>query len=128
MTDTHRVVVVGGGFGGLQAARTLARTPSEVTLVDRRNFHLLQPLTYRGATRALSPGDITYPLRAIFKHGHNVRVELAEGAEGADFDLGAREVRLRARHRLTHRARRSAITASSAELRRSRYWVRLCRT
>jgi NADH dehydrogenase len=87
----HRVVVVGGGFGGLQAAQKLRGAPVDVTLVDRRNFHLFQPLTYQVATGALSPGDVAYPLRAIFKRQRNVRVLLAEVA---DFDLEAREVRL----------------------------------
>jgi len=88
----HRVVVVGGGFGGLQVAQKLGGTPLEVILVDRRNFHLFQPLTYQVATGSLSPGDIAYPLRAIFKRRKNVHVVLAE-VEG--FDLEAREVRLR---------------------------------
>ena len=90
--SVHRVVVVGGGFGGLQAALKLRRTPVEVTLVDRRNFHLFQPLTYQVATGALSPGEIAYPLRAIFKRHRNVRVLMAEVA---DFDLEARELHLR---------------------------------
>ena len=88
---THRVVVVGGGFGGLRVVAGLRRAPVEVTLVDRRNFHLFQPLTYQVATGALSPGEITYPLRAIFKRQRNVRVLLAEVR---DFDLDARVVRL----------------------------------
>jgi NADH:ubiquinone reductase (H+-translocating) len=88
----HHVVVVGGGFGGLQAVLKLRRAPVEVTLVDRRNFHLFQPLTYQVATGALSPGEIAYPLRAIFKRNRNVRVLLAEVA---DFDLNARELHLR---------------------------------
>ena len=88
----HRVVVVGGGFGGLQAVMKLRRAPVEVTLVDRRNFHLFQPLTYQVATGGLSPGLIAYPLRAIFKRDRNVRVLMAEVS---DFDLDAREVRLR---------------------------------
>src|SRR3954463_9066800 len=78
--NAHRVVVVGGGFGGLQAALHLRRTPVEVTLVDRRNFHLFQPLTYQVATGALSPGEIAYPLRAIFKRARNVRVLMASAA------------------------------------------------
>src|ERR687897_905692 len=89
----HHVVVVGGGFGGLPAVSKLRRAPVEVTLVDRRNFHLFQPLTYQVATGALSPGEIAYPLRAIFKRNRNVRVLLAEVA---DFDLDARELHLRA--------------------------------
>jgi NADH dehydrogenase len=91
-TPRHRVVVVGGGFGGLQAALGLRRAPVEVTLVDRRNFHLFQPLTYQVATGALAPGEIAQPLRAIFKRDRNVRVLLAEVA---DFDLAGRELHLR---------------------------------
>jgi NADH:quinone reductase (non-electrogenic) len=87
----HRVVVVGGGFGGLQAVLKLRRLAVEVTLVDRRNFHLFQPLTYQVATGALSPGEIAYPLRAIFKRDRNVQVLMAEVD---DFDLEARELQL----------------------------------
>ncbi|HEX6461309.1 MAG TPA: NAD(P)/FAD-dependent oxidoreductase [Thermoleophilaceae bacterium] len=87
----HRVVVVGGGFGGIQAVKRLAGAPVEVTLVDRRNFHLFQPLTYQVATGALSPGEVAYPLRALFHRAKNVRVMLAEVT---GFDLNAREVRL----------------------------------
>jgi NADH:ubiquinone reductase (H+-translocating) len=90
----HKAVVVGGGFGGLQAATHLARAPVELTLIDRRNFHLFQPLTYQVATGALSPGEVAYPLRAIFKRRRNVRVLLAEVG---NFDLDRREVRLEPR-------------------------------
>jgi NADH:ubiquinone reductase (H+-translocating) len=88
---SHRVVIVGGGFGGLQAALGLRRAPVEVTLVDRRNFHLFQPLTYQVATGALSPGEVAYPLRAIFSGERNVRVVMA-GVAG--FDLDGRRVLL----------------------------------
>ena len=86
------MIIVGGGFGGLQAALGLRGAAVEVTLVDRQNFHLFQPLTYQVATGALSPGEIAYPLRAIFKRDRNIRVLLAEVH---DFDLDAREVKLR---------------------------------
>ena len=85
-----RVVIIGGGFGGMRAAQGLSRRDVEVTLIDRRNFHLFQPLTYQVATGALSPGDVAYPLRAVFKAAPNVKVLLADVA---DFDLEAREVR-----------------------------------
>ena len=88
----HRVVVVGGGFGGLQAVLHLRRAPVEVTLVDRRNFHLFQPLTYQVATGGLSAGQIAYPLRAIFKRDRNIRVLMAEAS---GFDLDGRELQLR---------------------------------
>jgi NADH:ubiquinone reductase (H+-translocating) len=88
----HHVVVVGGGFGGLQAVSKLKHAAVEITLIDRRNFHLFQPLTYQVATGALSPGEVAYPLRAIFKRDGNVRVLLAEVS---DFDLDAHELRLR---------------------------------
>src|SRR4051812_7423389 len=87
----HRVVVVGGGFGGLQAAKHLASAPVDLTIVDRRNFHLFQPLTYQVATGALSAGEIAYPLRAIFRRHRNVRVVMAEVSS---LDLEARQVRL----------------------------------
>jgi NADH dehydrogenase len=89
---THRVVIIGGGFGGLQAAQGLKRANVEITLIDRRNFHLFQPLSYQVATGALSPGEVAYPLRSIFKRNRNVRVLLAEVA---GFDLDRREVILR---------------------------------
>ncbi|HET8949605.1 MAG TPA: NAD(P)/FAD-dependent oxidoreductase [Solirubrobacteraceae bacterium] len=90
--STHRVVIVGGGFGGLEAGLGLRRAPVELTLVDRRNFHLFQPLTYQVATGALSPGEVAYPLRAVFKRNANVRVLLAEVTR---FDLEQRRVVLR---------------------------------
>jgi NADH dehydrogenase len=73
-----RVVIVGGGFGGLNAARGLARAPVDVTLIDRRNHHLFQPLLYQVATAALSPGNIASPIRWILRRQRNVRVLLGE--------------------------------------------------
>ena len=93
------MVVIGGGFGGLQAASHLASAPVEVTLVDRRNFHLFQPLTYQVATGALSEGEICFPLRAMFKRRPNVRVLLAEVT---GFDLAARKVTSRRWWASTH--------------------------
>jgi len=78
METRHRVVIVGGGFGGLRAARALARLPAELTLVDRRNFHLFQPLLYQVATGALSPANIAAPIRSLLKREKNVRVLLGE--------------------------------------------------
>ncbi len=69
-----RVIIVGGGFGGLYAARTLGNQPVQVTLIDQRNFHLFQPLLYQVATGGLSPGDIASPLRAILKRYTNITV------------------------------------------------------
>jgi NADH:ubiquinone reductase (H+-translocating) len=83
----HRVVVLGGGFGGLQAVRSLRRAPVQVTLVDRRNFHLFQPLLYQVATGALSPAEIAMPLRVILKRQKNARVVMGEVRA---FDLDSR--------------------------------------
>lgn len=76
--SSHRVVIVGGGFGGLYAAQALRRARVEVTLIDRRNFHLFQPLLYQVATGGLSPGDIGSPLRAVLKWQRNATVLLGE--------------------------------------------------
>jgi NADH dehydrogenase len=79
-----RVVIVGGGFGGLNVARALAKKPVQVTLVDRRNHHLFQPLLYQVATAALNPSDIAVPIRRILRGQKNVEVLLAE-ARGVDW-------------------------------------------
>jgi NADH dehydrogenase len=87
----HEVVIVGGGFGGLAAARALGRAPVRVTVVDRRNFHLFQPLLYQVATGSLSPGEIASPLRGVLKRQRNTRVVMAEVV---GFDLDNRRVLL----------------------------------
>src|SRR6059058_4102125 len=73
-----RVVIVGGGFGGLYAAKALRDAPVEITLVDRRNYHVFQPLLYQVATAALNPSDIAYPIRSEIAHQKNTTVLLAE--------------------------------------------------
>jgi NADH dehydrogenase len=105
MTDApaHRVVVVGGGFAGLQAVRGLRRAAVEVTLVDRQNFSLFQPLVYQVATGALSPAEIAAPLRSIFRRQRNTRVVLAEVT---GLDLGRREIGL---DRLPNGERRAVL-------------------
>ncbi len=77
----HRIVIVGGGFGGLQAARSLRRVDADVTLVDRRNFHLFQPLLYQVATGGLSPAHIAAPLRSVLRRQKNCTVFLGEVVE-----------------------------------------------
>ena len=77
----QRVVIIGGGFGGLNAARGLRRAPCQVTLVDRRNFHLFQPLLYQVATGGLSPANIAAPLRAIFRRQRNLEIVMDEVTE-----------------------------------------------
>ncbi len=84
-----RVVVIGGGFGGLHATKGLKKSPFKVTLIDKRNFHLFQPLLYQVATGGLSPGDIASPLRAVFHRYKNIHVAMAEVV---DIDPRARKV------------------------------------
>lgn len=74
----HRVVIVGGGFGGLYAAKSLAKADVSVTLIDKRNFHLFQPLLYQVATGTLSPADISSPLRSVLSESKNTKVLLGE--------------------------------------------------
>src|SRR5664279_2853926 len=85
----HRVVIVGGGFGGLYAAKRLGSAPISLTLIDRRNFHLFQPLLYQVATGALSPGEIASPLRAVVGRNRNTEVVLGEVT---DLDVANRRV------------------------------------
>jgi NADH dehydrogenase len=89
--NRSRVVIVGAGFGGLLAARTLARYPVQITLVDRQNFHTFQPLLYQVATAGLSPGEIAAPIRWIMRGHRNVEVLMSEVR---DFDLARRTVKL----------------------------------
>jgi NADH dehydrogenase len=91
-TPLHHVVIIGGGFGGLYAAKALRRAPVRVTLVDRRNFHLFQPLLYQVATGGVSAGDIAYPLRSIFARDRHFSVIMSEVI---DIDVSQRTVILR---------------------------------
>jgi NADH dehydrogenase len=92
MEEKHRVVILGGGFGGLNAAQKLKRAPVDVILIDRRNFHLFQPLMYQVATGSLSPGEIAAPLRGVLSKQKNTQVLLGEAA---DIDPDAKRVILR---------------------------------
>jgi NADH dehydrogenase len=89
VSETPHVVIVGAGFGGLYAARALRNAPVHITVVDRRNHHLFQPLLYQVATAALSPADIAHPIRSILRDQRNVAVLLAEAVS---IDRSAREV------------------------------------
>src|ERR1700693_3887244 len=77
----HRAVIIGGGFGGLYVARALKHEQLSVTLVDRRNFHLFQPLLYQVATGALSPDEIAAPLRVLLRKQKNAQVLLADAVD-----------------------------------------------
>jgi NADH:quinone reductase (non-electrogenic) len=92
MAPRHRVLILGGGFAGLNAAQKLKRAPVDVTLVDRRNFHLFQPLLYQVATGSLSPGEIAAPLRGVLSRQKNTQVLLGEAV---DIDPDAKRVILR---------------------------------
>jgi NADH:ubiquinone reductase (H+-translocating) len=92
MADKHRVLILGGGFGGLYAAQELKHAPFEVTLLDRRNFHLFQPLLYQVATGSLSPGEIAAPLRSVLSKQKNTRVLLGEAV---DIDPSRKQVLLK---------------------------------
>src|SRR6266852_1948552 len=89
MTAKHRVVILGGGFGGLYAAKALKQAPAQITLLDRRNFHLFQPLLYQVATGSLSPGEIASPLRRVLHSQQNARVLLGQAV---DLDADRRRV------------------------------------
>jgi NADH dehydrogenase len=87
----HRVVIIGGGFGGLLAAQGLKKAPCDVTLIDRRNFHLFQPLLYQVATGGLSPANIAAPLRSILRRQKNTHVLLGEVV---GFEVGSKSILL----------------------------------
>jgi NADH dehydrogenase len=91
MPQPHRVIVLGGGFGGLSAVQKLKRAPVEVILIDRRNFHLFQPLMYQIATGSLSPGEIAAPLRGVLSRQKNTQVLLGEVS---DIDPAAKKIQL----------------------------------
>src|SRR5450759_165116 len=78
MSEQPHVVILGGGFGGLYTARGLRNAPVRITLVDRHNYHLFQPLLYQVATAALNPSDIAAPIRSILRHQKNVSVILGD--------------------------------------------------
>jgi NADH:quinone reductase (non-electrogenic) len=107
----HRVVIVGSGFGGLAAAKALRRAPVDVTVIDRTNHHLFQPLLYQMATGVLAEGDISPPTRDILRRHANTRVLLGEVV---DVDLEAREVTLETIGRSARVAYDSLIVAAGA--------------
>ena len=78
MKQLPHVIIVGAGFGGLDAAKRLAKAPVQITLIDRRNYHLFQPLLYQVAIAGLSPVQIAHPVRAIFRHQKNLTFLMSE--------------------------------------------------
>jgi NADH dehydrogenase len=118
--DAPRIVIVGGGFAGLSAARALAGRDARVTLVDRRNHHLFQPLLYQVATAALSPGDIAAPIRHVLAHQANVEVILGDVTRILP---DAREVELADGSRLGYEALVVATGATHSYFGREREWA-----
>src|SRR6266849_9349972 len=90
-TERPHIVIIGAGFGGLSAAMRLGRVGADVTVIDRRNYHLFQPLLYQVATAALSPADIAAPIRAILSKSKNMEVILAEVES---IDVNAKKVKM----------------------------------
>ena len=99
--DTPHVVIIGGGFGGLEAARALAGAPVRVTLLDRHNYHLFQPLLYQVATASLSPGDIASPIRWMLRRQKNVQRAARRRRSAIDPAGAARDDRRRSTHSRT---------------------------
>jgi NADH:ubiquinone reductase (H+-translocating) len=89
--DRHRVVIVGGGFGGIYAARALRRAPVDIVLIDRRNFHTFSPMLYQAASGAVAPSEVSQPLRTMLRRQRNARVILGEVT---DLDAAQRQLRL----------------------------------
>jgi len=89
MSEMQKVIIIGGGFGGLYAAKAFHKLPIDLTVVDRRNYHLFQPLLYQVATGALSPGEIASPIRHVLYRNRNTRVLLGEVT---DIDAAAKEI------------------------------------
>ena len=92
MENKHKVIILGGGFGGLYAAKALRRAPVDVTVIDRRNYHLFQPLLYQVATGSLSPGEVAAPIRGVLGRQKNTRVLLGDVA---DIDPDTKQVLLK---------------------------------
>ena len=92
MADKHRVVILGGGFGGLYAAKALKHAPIDLTVIDKRNFHLFQPLLYQVATGSLSPGEIAAPIRTVLEKQKNTQVLLGDAV---DIDPAQKQITLR---------------------------------
>lgn len=99
MSVRQRVVIIGGGFGGIHAAQGLAHLPVDVTIVDRRNYHVFQPLLYQVALAVLSPADIAQPIRSIVRSNKNIGVLMDEAV---GFDLPARRVKLKTGNELQY--------------------------
>ena len=108
---SHRVVIVGAGFGGLNAAQALASAPVSITVIDRKNHHTFQPLLYQVATAGLSPGEIAAPIRSILRRHKNVEVLMAEVT---GFDLERRVVQPRKRHSRKTKLRKFLTIRSSS--------------
>src|SRR5580693_3542722 len=107
----HRVVIVGAGFGGLNAAQALARAPVSITVIDRKNHHTFQPLLYQVATAGLSPGEIAAPIRSILSRHKNVEVLMAEVT---GFDLERRVVHTAAENEAQEVPYDSLVVAAGA--------------